>query len=194
MEELIHFTNFTSYYGHIHLMSLHFDAFNAEINLIIDINLDDLNYTWEIKAEQVLDFKNLTQCSLNPFFRIKEYKEHSIIKGYADELVSIQLNENPEQNPILLSKIHHFLKKETGLWMDLNQLNQRYLFIPESIFSKFKQFCKTDQINYQIEDIQKPIASNLKLLIFGNELVSSDFYNFKQPYILAKNFSAKRID
>ena len=71
MEELIHFTNFTSYYGHIHLMSLHFDAFNAEINLIIDINLDDLNYTWEIKAEQVLDFKNLTQCSLNPFFVLR---------------------------------------------------------------------------------------------------------------------------
>ena len=116
MEELIHYTNSTPFHGHIHLMSLKFDALKAKMKLIIHVRYDDYDHLWEIKAENVIDYKNFTHCSLTPFFRIKEYSYHFLIKHNTEEQITLKLDKIPDEDPILLGKIHNFLKKETGLW------------------------------------------------------------------------------
>ena len=194
MEELIYFTNSTPFHGHIHLMSLEFDAFNAKMKLIIHVRYDDYDHLWEIKAENVIDYKNYTHCSLTPFFRIKEYSDHFLIKHNTEEEIRIKLDIIPDEDPILLGKIHNFLKKETGLWMDLNNLNKRYITFPKSLIHKFRLFCDSENLTYKIEEISIPTKSNLKLLFFGNDLIAPDNYSFRQPYILAEKFKAKRLD
>lgn len=194
MEELIQFTNSTPFYGHIHLMSLKFDALNAKIKLIVHIQYDEYDHLWEIKANNIIEYKNFTHCSLNPFFRIKEYSDHFLIKHNTEEQVTIKLDKIPDEDPILLGKIHHFLKEETGLWMNLNNLNKRYITFPKSLIHKFRLFCESENITYKMEEISKPTKSNLKLLFFGNDLIVPDYYNFGQPYILAEKFKAKKIN
>lgn len=34
---------------------------------------------------------------------------------------------------------------------------------------------------------------NMKILIFGNEVVSPDNFNLNQPYIIAENFNAEKL-
>lgn len=194
MEELIHFTNSTPFHGHIHLMSLQFDAFNSKIELIIQVRYDNYEHLWEIKAENVIDYKNFNHCSLTPFFRIKEYTNHFLVKYHTEAQITIKLDKIPDENPILLGKIHNFLKKETGLWMNLNNLNKRYITFPKSLFHKFRLFCESENLTYKMEEISKPIKSNLKLLFFGNDLIAPDNYSFGQAFILAENFKAKRLN
>ena len=194
MEELIHYTNSTPFHGHIHLMSLKFDALKAKMKLIIHVRYDDYDHLWEIKAENVIDYKNFTHCSLTPFFRIKEYSYHFLIKHNTEEQITLKLDKIPDEDPILLGKIHNFLKKETSLWMDLNNLNKRYITFPKSLIHKFRLFCDSEYLTYKIEEISTPVKSNLKLLFFGNDLTAPDNYSFRQPYILAEKFKAKRLN
>ncbi len=194
MEELIHYTNSTPFHGHIHLMSLKFDALKAKMKLIIHVRYDDYDHLWEIKAENVIDYKNFTHCSLTPFFRIKEYSDHFLIKHNTEEQITLKLDKIPDEDPILLGKIHNFLKKETSLWMDLNNLNKRYITFPKSLIHKFRLFCDSEYLTYKIEEISTPVKSNLKLLFFGNDLTAPDNYSFRQPYILAEKFKAKRLN
>ncbi|HAR74016.1 MAG TPA: hypothetical protein DCR77_11495, partial [Flavobacteriaceae bacterium] len=75
-----------------------------------------------------------------------------------------------------------------------NNLNKRYITFPKSLVDKFRSFCESENLTYKIEEISKPIKSNLKLLFFGNNLIAPDNYSFGQPYILAENFKAKRLN
>lgn len=102
------------------------------------------------------------------------------------------------------------MEKETGNWITVNEYfwnneeyyakySKRTISIPKSLKDTVRKVCEKHNLSFEInneiigDDKGNSYKPNSKLLIFGNEDVSSNDFNLNQPFIIAENFIAERI-
>lgn len=101
------------------------------------------------------------------------------------------------------------LEKQTGNWIDLKDITwnfsyymfkiPRIITIPVSLEENIRQICTAQNLSFKIriysagEDKGYANKPNAKILMFGNEDLSSYTFNLWQPYIIAETFEAERI-
>lgn len=66
-----------------------------------------------------------------------------------------------------------------------------HLNLPKILFEPFKKLCEEENLTLEIKSEISNEEKNMKILIFGNEVVSPDNFNLNQPYIIAENFNAE---
>jgi len=67
-----------------------------------------------------------------------------------------------------------------------------YITLPKVLLNAFRELCRSENLQVQIEDEYESDYKNMKVLIFGNEIISPDDYNLNQPYIIAEKFTAEK--
>ena len=101
------------------------------------------------------------------------------------------------------------LENASGNWIKLTDLfwnfedyfkneKKKYKEIPEPLLDVIKKACEDYDLSFEIEEeiSMQERANNkkdLRLLIFGNEIVSPHTFYLKQPYIIADSFEAIRV-
>ncbi len=65
-----------------------------------------------------------------------------------------------------------------------------YINLPKILVDPFETLCKSENIQLQIGAEYESNYNNMKVLIFGNEIISPDNYCLNQPYVIAENFTA----
>ncbi|SDH77925.1 hypothetical protein SAMN05421846_10225 [Chryseobacterium taeanense] len=68
--------------------------------------------------------------------------------------------------------------------------NAEYINLPEILVGPFGVLCKSENLQLQIVDQFESNYDKMKVLIFGNDIVSPDNYCLNQPYIIAEKFTA----
>lgn len=117
----------------------------------------------------------------------------------------------PENKFQFLGKFYQLLQKEIGSWkyledffwnteflfeekeipdnfkglMDIES-NAEYINLPKILVSPFETLCKSENLQLQIGDEYESNSNNMKVLIFGNKIISPDNYYLNQPYIIAE--------
>jgi len=69
--------------------------------------------------------------------------------------------------------------------MDIES-NAEYINLPKILVSPFETLCKSENLQLQIGDEYESNSNNMKVLIFGNKIISPDNYYLNQPYIIAE--------
>ena len=218
MKELIEFTNSENFLGFLHLKSLNFDAENSNLTLNILVYYEDeFQYEWEIIATNVIDYDNFKSSFLMPYVNINEYQEHFLISKFSDDNLNLKLIGKPENKYEFLGKVHEFLELNAGFWITLNDLfwnvetmfeeknipeewkeiisqenDVEHILLPKFLVNDFKTLCERENIKLEVHETSESQNTDLKLLFFGQEIVSPDSFNLKQPYIIAESFTANK--
>ncbi|KFF01337.1 hypothetical protein IX39_12220 [Chryseobacterium formosense] len=221
MKELIELTNTENFLsqGFIYLKQLNFDAEKSIIELRITlIDESEKESHWIIAAENILSFKNLHFGNLMPFLKINIYDNHPLILIIQGSEFGCEVHGIPNNKFEFIGKFHQMLENEVGFWKNIqdffwntqNLFTQReipekwrgvvnnaerieYLNLPKILFEPFKKLCEEENLTLEIKSEILNEEKNMKILIFGNEVVSPDNFNLNQPYIIAENFNAEKL-
>lgn len=218
MEELINLTNSENFssQGFIYLKKLIFETENSQLQLQITlIDEAEKEVEWIINAENVFGFKNFDSGNLMPYLKINLYEDHPLLKIIESPEIQCKIIGAPDNKFEFLGKFYQLLQKETGSWKYLEDFfwNTEYLFgekeipekfkglldaesnaeyinLPKILVGPFEVLCKSENLKLQIEDEYESNYNNMKVLIFGNDIISPDNYCLNQPYIIAEKFTA----
>lgn len=218
MEELITLTNSENFssLGFIYLKKLSFETGHSKLQLQISL-IDEAEKEVEliIDAENVFGFKNFDSGNLMPYLKINIYENHPLLKIIESPEIQCKIIGVPENKFQFLGKFYQLLQREIGSWKYLEDFfwNTEYLFeekeipemfkglmdvesnaeyinLPKVLLNPFEALCKSENLQFQIGDEYENNSNNMKVLIFGNEVISPDNYCLNQPYIIAKKFNA----
>lgn len=220
MIELIELTNSENFssQGFIYLNQLNFDAEKSKIELRINvIDESEKESRWIIDAENIVNFKNLDFGNLMPFFKINIYENHPLISIIQGSEIGCEIHGIPNNKFEFIGKFHQMLENEVGFWKNIQDFfwntqnlfaekeipetwrsfmnteeRIEYLNLPKILFDPFKKLCEDENLTLEFKSEILNEGTNMKILIFGNETISPDNFNFNQPYIIAENFSAKK--
>jgi len=221
MKELIKLTNSENFssQGFTYLKQLNFDAEKSMIELRITlIDESEKESHWIITAENIVSFKNLDFGNLMPFFKINIYENHPLILIIQESEFECEIHGIPNNKFEFIGKFHQMLENEVGFWKNIqdffwntqNLFAQKeipekwrgivntaerieYLKLPKILFDPFKKLCEEENLTLEIKSEILNEEKNMKILIFGNEVVSPDNFNLNQPYIIAENFNAEKL-
>ncbi|MBM7420216.1 MULTISPECIES: hypothetical protein [Chryseobacterium] len=218
MEELITLTNSENFssLGFTYLKKLTFETENSQLQLQISlIDEAEKEVEWVINAENVSGFKNFDSGNLMPYLKINLYENHPSLKIIESPEIQCKIIGVPDNKFQFLGKFYQLLQKEIGSWKYLEDFfwNMEYLFeekeiperfkglmdvesnaeyinLPKVLVNPFEVLCKSENLQVQIGDEYESNYDNMKVLIFGNEIISPDNYSLNQSYIIAEKFTA----
>lgn len=221
MKELIEFTNseIFSSQGFTYLKQFNFDAEKSIIELRITlIDESEKESHWIITAENIVSFKNLDYGNLMPFLKINIYENHPLILIIQGSKFECEVHGIPNNKFEFIGKFHQMLENEVGFWKNIQDFfwNTQNLFadkeipekwrsivntaerteflnLPKILFNPFKKLCEDENLALEIKGEILNDVKNMKILIFGNEVISPDNFNLNQPYIIAENFNAEKL-
>ena len=216
IQELIKITNENDFYqnGNIFLINtkcelgkLNLSEFNFVIeNTDNNTQLRKTSY-WKIIANNALDYQNLRNKVLLPYVKITILDNHPLLWNYKEDIYECGLKGFPKNSAEFIGDLTLEFEKDTGNWLNLNKflfsINEYFkkndytiISIPTSLKNIFEKICQKHKINFNVENIIKAINKGFeyrpeaKVLIFGNEDVSPNYFNLNQPYIIADSFEA----
>lgn len=120
-----------------------------------------------------------------------------------------ELNGFPTNANEFIGDLFFAYEKHAGNWLPINEnfynIKEYYkrnekmnLVISELLAEPIKTVCEKHRIEFNVKNVIKGFDKdyiyrpNAKLLIFGNEDISSNNFSLGQPYIIADEFIAKR--
>ena len=124
--------------------------------------------------------------------------------------IECEITGRPATVTEFIGDVSNALERETGNWITVNEYfwnneefyqnyAKRTIMMPKSLGNSILKVCEKHNMGFQIKSelvgekkgyADKP---NAKILIFGNEDVSPNDFNLRQPYIIAEEFIAQRI-
>lgn len=218
INQLIERTNRTSFYstGRILLAKLsgNVKPFNAmEFNFIVDEQNEygdfiDVEY-WKIVANRMVGFKGIFTETYLPYIKLKLLQDHPLLWTYNKNELECKLIGHPDNLSEFIGDLSLEFEKVAGNWISLHQhfwnLDTFYkdnrslsLFLSEPLGESVRKVCNKHNIEFQIENViegkKKGFFNrpDVNLLLFGNEDVSPNDFNLKQPYIIADEFIATK--
>jgi len=176
---------------------------------VFEIKIDDftIDYNdivpeiWEVTCSG-LEIMDGTPLFHIPRAQIKLFDDHPILWAFDDEIF-FSVTSKPNSIAALMGDLFIEHSKACGNWVDFQwlysglpgsfeNLVHNQLAIPKRLKdSCFRIFEKHD-VQYRINTIQENEKGD-RVLFFSNEEIWPDDENFKQSYIIAKDFSERRI-
>ncbi|KQM54303.1 hypothetical protein [Chryseobacterium sp. Leaf201] len=220
MEELVEISNSENFasQGFTYLKKLIFEADRSKLQLQITlIDETEKEDDWVINAENVFGFKNFDSGNLMPYLKINIYEDHPLIKIIESPEIQCRITGVPDNKFEFLGKFYQLLQNNIGSWKKLEDFfyntqnlfgekeipdnfkglmdkesDAEYITLPKVLLNAFRELCRSENLQVQIEDEYESDYKNMKVLIFGNEIISPDDYNLNQPYIIAEKFTAEK--
>ncbi len=220
MEELVEVSNSENFasQGFTYLKKLVFEADRARLQLHITlIDETEKQNDWVINAENVFGFKNFDSGNLMPYLKINIYENHPLLKIMESPEIQCRIIGVPDNKFEFLGKFYQLLQNDIGSWKKLEDFfwntqnlfeekeipeklkglmteesHAEYITLPKILLDPFRGLCESENLQVQIEGEYESDCENMKVLIFGNEMVCPDDYCLNQPYIIAEKFTAEK--
>ncbi|WP_299673227.1 hypothetical protein [uncultured Tenacibaculum sp.] len=218
IEQLIKKTNTTDFYqnGHFHLTELkgRIGYFKTmEFNFILEErdnygNISKVEY-WRLITHNTIKFRKLFSEQYLPYIKLRILDEHPLLWTFHKNELECELQGFPNNPSQFIGDLYFAYEQNSGNWIELNKhfFNVREHFknnrkmnlrIPEPLAKPIREVCEKHEIGFKVENVIKDYKKgyayrpNAKLLIFGNEDVSSNYFNLGQPYIIGDEFIANK--
>lgn len=220
MEELVEVSNSDNFssQGFTYLKKLVFEADLARLQLHITlIDEAEKQNDWLINAENIFGFKNFDSGNLMPYLKINVYENHPLLKLTESPEIQCRIIGAPDNKFEFLGKFYQLLQNDIGSWRNLEDFfsntqnlfeekeipenfkglinkesDAEYIILPKILLDPFRELCESENLQVQTEDEYESDYKNMKVLIFGNEMVCPDEYCLNQPYIIAEKFTAEK--
>jgi hypothetical protein len=211
LEQLISLTNSEDFFSNWHLTMEHLQYFpeTETLKFVVqtvkdyDDDIDATRQFWEIECINVAA-KRIYQRVFVPYLHINVLDEHPLLWN-CEATRYLTLNGQPENVSQLMGDL--FLKhvEVCGNWLDFNHLfravynllpeqGEVLIEMPERLIDKYGVVFKAHGIIMtEKAEEGRPGESDFKILFFGNNDTSPADYNFYQPYVVAKQFSAQLV-
>ena len=208
--------------GNLHPISIkgHIGGFNTvELEFVIEEDgLDEkedgyypwkkVEY-WKVIAHKAIQFNNLFAPIYLPYVKLRLLDDHPLLWEFKTDELECELTGEPENYHEFVGVLYHTFEENAGNWItfDKRLFNmagskpaewKKALTIPEPMRQPIMNVCKDFGIEFRVNEVisgdNKGYTNrpDLKLLMFGNEDVSSYDFNLGQPYIIAENFIANK--
>jgi hypothetical protein len=211
LEQLISLTNDEDFFSNWHLTmeQLIYVPETETLKFVLqtvkdyDEDIEATRQFWEIVCTDVA-INRITQRAFVPYMRINVLDEHPLLWEY-EATRYLTLRGKPQNVSHLMGDLFLQHVAVCGNWLDFNQLfravynllpqeGEVLIELPERLIDKYNEVLKVHGIIITEEAEEGRLGeSDYKVLFFGNNDVSPADYNFYQPYVVAKQFSAKLV-
>jgi hypothetical protein len=173
--------------------------------LILDIWIDDEEstqvQTWELTCTDLAQTDGIPQMII-PGTQLKVFEDHPILWSLDDE-VFFSVTSKASNIPALMGELFIAHTKACGNWIEfhwlygslpetLETLRENQLAVPVPLKDTCFHVLEHYGVEYRVNTIQEN-EKGYKVLFFSNEEIWPDAINFKQSYIIAKEFSERRL-
>lgn len=184
-----------------------------EFNFIIEERDDYGKITdvehWRLISHNTISFNGIFSEQYLPYIKLKILTEHPLLWTFNKNELECELNGFPTNESAFIGDLFFAYEKHAGNWLPINMdfynIKEYYkrngkmnIGISEPLAEPIRAVCEKHGIEFNVENIIKDFDKgytyrpNAKLLIFGNEDVSSNNFNLGQHYIIADEFIANR--
>jgi len=217
IENLIERTHAVDFYQNcdFKLQSFLFKTFDNTVEMFFSIDQSSYDIPieheeWKITCRKTEKYHGFFSDIILPYTKLKIFDKHPALLLYNHSELECEIIGLPQTISQFLVDISLVLERDTGNWITVKDilwnneensklLNKRNISIPKSIVNPIKEVSIKHnllfKINYEVNANDKLYAykQKNKILIFGNEDVSSDNFYLNQPFVIAESFSAERI-
>jgi hypothetical protein len=217
IDKLLKKTNEKDFYNDCDLKveSYRFQTSDSTFEMILSINQNSYDIPveyeeWKLTCSNTEKFDGFFWRLTLPYAKIKILNKHPLLLIYHENELECEIKGKPENVSEFIGDINNVLEKETGNWITVREYfwnNEEYyekysnrtISIPNSLEKPIRKVCEKHKLHFQInnevigEDKGYSDKPKSKILIFGNEDVSSNDFNLNQPFIVAEEFTAERI-
>jgi hypothetical protein len=166
-----------------------------------DDNEDTASQLWEVTCTDLAQTDGIPQVILSGT-QLNLYNDHPVLWQWDDE-VFFSITGKASDIPALMGDLFIEHTKACGNWVDfhwlyqslpetLATLRENQLAIPVRLKDTCFQVLERHGIPYQVNEIQ-PKEKEYQVLFFSNANNWPDEENFKQSYIIADEFSERRL-
>jgi hypothetical protein len=166
-----------------------------------DDRVDDDSQKWEITCVDLAQTDGIPQVII-PGTQLKLYNEHSVL-WHLDDKVYFTITSKANNISALMGELFIEHTKVCGNWVDfhwlyaslpetLETLRENQLAVPARLKDSCFQVLEKYGVQYQINGLQ-PKENQYRVLFFSKDNIWPDEENFKQSYIIAREFSERRI-
>lgn len=217
IQNLIDRTNTTEFYQNsdLKLESYNYNPSNNTLEMFLSIN--QISYdipieyeVWKLTCRNTESFNGFFYELMLPYVKLKILETHPLLLKYHENELECEIKGKPENVNEFIGEISNVLETETGNWImvneyfwnseeQFNKYSHRIISIPKSLEKSIKRVCEKHKLSFTVNNevigddkgyADKPKA---KVLIFGNEDVSSNNFYLNQSFIIAEEFTAERI-
>ena len=172
---------------------------------ILEIFVDDVkgdsSEIWELTCNNLAPTDSIPQFVI-PRTALKLLDDHPVLLNFSDQ-VYFSITSRPSNITSLIGEIFIEHTKSCGNWVDFHRLyaglpetlytlRENQLAVPAQLTKSFFGVLDKYLVKYQINSIQKS-ESNYKVLFFSKADTWPDEENFGQSYIVAENFTERRL-
>lgn len=163
--------------------------------------VDDAEQTWEITGVDLAQADGIPQAVI-PRTQLKLYNDHRVL-WRLDDQVYFSITSTASNISALMGELFIEHTNLCGNWVNfhwlyaslpetLETMRENQLRIPTRLKDSCFQVLERYGVQYLINEVQ-PKEKQYWVLFFSNNNIWPDEVNFKQSYIIAKEFSARRI-
>jgi hypothetical protein len=156
---------------------------------------------WEVICNDLAQTDRIPQ-SIIPRTQLELFVNHPVL-WHLDDKVFFSISSKADNIPELMGELFIEHTKACGNWVDfqwlysslpttLETLRENQLAIPVQLKSSCFDVLKKHGVKYQVNTIQEN-DKGYKFLFFSNPEIWPNEVNFKQSYIIAKEFSETRL-
>jgi len=162
---------------------------------------DDEHEMWEVTCADLAQTQGIP-IGLIPRTQIKLYDDHPVLWDSDDEVYFTALS-GTKDIPALMGELFIEHSKLCGNWLDfhryydglpqtLETLRENQLAIPIRLKEMCFQVLERHGVQFRINTVEQH-DNKYQALFFSNEAIWPDNENFSQSYIMANEFSARRL-
>ena len=156
---------------------------------------------WELTCRDLINFQEVPIIVI-PGTELKLHNDHPVLWGWGDEVYYI-ITSKADNIAGIMGDLFIEHTKACGNWVDFAWFYQgladvlampggNQLKVPARLQHTCFQVLKAHGVQYRII-VTHPAVRKYQVLFFSNENSWPDDMNFRQPYIIAEEFSAKRM-
>lgn len=217
IEELLKKTNDKKFYNDcdLKLESYRFETSTSSLEMKLSINQNSYDIPveyeeWKLLCRNTEKFDGFFWSLTLPYVKMKILQHHPLLLIFHENEIECEITGRPANVTEFIGDVSNALERETGNWITVNEYfwnneefyqnyAKRTIMMPKSLGNSILKVCEKHNMGFQIKSelvgekkgyADKP---NAKILIFGNEDVSPNDFNLRQPYIIAEEFTAERI-
>jgi hypothetical protein len=209
LDELMNITSTEPYKscGGMKVIDISITPWNTQGRFVFEIWIDEygngdiMTQRWEISCIDLAQTDGIPQVII-PGTLLKLYNKHPLL-WHLDDEIYFTITSKANNIPALMGELFIEHTKVCGNWVDfhwlyaslpetLETLRENQLGIPAQLKDNCFQIFERYGVQYRINKVQ-PKEFQYCVLFFSNDNIWPDEENYKQPYIIAKEFSERRI-